>query len=178
MPGWTPKSSKPYDQRSDAAPRSRVVLNPRYFNPDSSANANLLTHEITHVANQAQTGVGAPLWLVEGAAEYTAYRDPWPFPMKLPATLAAQVRKGSIYLSTYDFYQHDISANYTAGFLACAYIARHYDEAILRRYYRQLAPTTNVIQTLDNTRRVTRKLLGLSTEQLQHQIAIYAASTE
>jgi hypothetical protein len=60
VPGWTPKSSKPYDQRSDAAPRIRVVLNPRYFNPDSSANANLLTHEITHVANQAQTGVGAP----------------------------------------------------------------------------------------------------------------------
>jgi hypothetical protein len=64
-------------------------------------------------------------------------------------------------LPTYDFYQHDVSANYTAGFLACAYIARHYDGAILRRYYRQLAPTTNVIQTLDNTRRVTRKLLGL-----------------
>jgi hypothetical protein len=176
VPGWTPKDSTPYDNRSDAAPRSRIILNPRYFDPDKPGNTNLLTHEITHVANQAITGAGAPLWLVEGAAEYTAYRDLWPFPMTLPATLAAQVAKGSVYLPTYDFYDHDVSANYTTGFLACAYIARLYDEEILRRYYRLLAPTTNVTQTLDNTRRVTRKVLGLSVEQLQHRIATYAAA--
>jgi hypothetical protein len=176
VPGWTPKNSTPYDNRSDAAPRSRIILNPRYFDPNKPGNTDLLTHEITHVANQAYTGAGAPLWLVEGAAEYTAYRDLWPFPMTLPATLAAQVAKGSVYLPTYDFYDHDVSTNYTTGFLACAYIARHYDEVILRRYYRLLAPTRSVTQTLDNTRRVTRKVLGLSIEQLQHRIATYAAA--
>jgi hypothetical protein len=174
--GWTPKDSTPYDNRPDAAPRSRIILNPRYFDPNKPSNTNLLTHEITHVANQAYTGAGAPLWLVEGAAEYTAYRDLWPFPMTLPASLASQVAKGSVYLPTYDFYAHDVSANYTTGFLACAYIARIYDEVVLRRYYRLLAPTLSVTQTLDNTRRVTRQVLGLSTEQLQRRVATYAAS--
>jgi hypothetical protein len=94
----------------------------------------------------------------------------------LPATLAAQVTKGSVYLPTYDFYQHDVWANYLAGLLTCEYVAHHYGEATLRRYYRQLAPTTTVIKTLDRTRRVTRKVLGLSTAQLQHQVAVYAAS--
>jgi hypothetical protein len=174
--GWTPTNSTPYDARSDAQPRSRIILNPRYFNPHDSGNANLLTHEITHVATQAQTGAGAPTWLVEGAAEYTAYRELWPFPITLPATLAAQVTKGSVYLPTYTFYEHDVSANYLAGLLACAYVAHHYGEATLRRYYSRLAATPSVIQTLGRTRRVTRKVLGLSTEQLQRRIAIYAAS--
>jgi hypothetical protein len=174
--GWTPTNSTPYDSRSDAEPRSRVILNPRYFNPYKSGNADLLTHEITHVATQGQTGAGAPPWLVEGIAEYTAYRQDWPFAIKLPATLAAQVTKGSVYLPTYDFYDHDVWANYLAGFLTCAYVAHHYGEATLRRYYGRVAATPSVIQSLDGTRRATRKLLGLSTEQLQHQVAVYAAS--
>lgn len=174
--GWSPTNSKPYDARPDAAPRSRVIINPRYFDPDNAGNASLLTHEITHVATQAQTGAGAPTWLVEGIANYTAYRELWPFPIKLPATLAAQVTKGSVYLPTYEFYDHHVSANYLVGFLACAYVAHHCGEATLRRYYRRLAATPNVIQTLDRTRRVTRKMLDLSTEQLQREVAIYAAS--
>jgi hypothetical protein len=174
--GWTPMNSRPYDARSDAQPRSRIILNPRYFNPSESGNADLLTHEITHVATQGQGGAGAPSWLVEGAAEYTAYREDWPFAIKLPRTLAAQVAKGSVYLPTYDFYDHDVSANYLAGFLTCAYVADHYGEATLRRYYNRVAATPSVIQTLDRTRRANRTLLGLSTEQLQHQVAVYAAS--
>ena len=174
--GWTPTNSKPYDARSDAEPRSRIILNPRYFNPYKSGNADLLTHEITHVATQGETGAGAPPWLVEGAAEYTAYREDWPFPITLPATLAAQVSKGSVYLPTYDFYDHDVWANYLAGFLTCAYVAHHYGEATLRRYYRRIASTPSAIQTLDRTRHVTRQVLGLSTEQLQRQVALYAAS--
>jgi hypothetical protein len=178
VPGWTPENSTRYDERSDAAPRSRIILNPRYFSPYSSGNASALTHEITHVATQTSTGAGAPGWLVEGAAEYTTYREDWPFAIKLPASLAAQIAKGSVYLPTYDFYDHDIGANYRAGLLACAYVAHHYGEATLRRYYRQLAATPLVTETGDRTRRVTRKVLGLSTEQLQQQVAIYAASID
>jgi hypothetical protein len=176
VPGWTPAQSTPYDRQADPQPRSRVILNPRNFNPYSSGNADLLTHEITHVATQASTGAGAPAWLVEGAAEYTAYRDDWPLDVRLPPSLTAQVTDGSVYLPTYDFYQHDLSANYLAGLFACGYVANHYGEATLRRYYRQLAPTPHVTETGDRTERVSRAVLGLSTEQLQRHVAAYAAS--
>jgi hypothetical protein len=177
VPGWTPETSAATTKAPITAPGSRIVLNPRYFSPYSSGNADLLTHEITHVATQAQTAGGGPAWLVEGAAEYTAYREVWPLRFELPASLAEQVAKGSVYLPTYDFYQHDLDANYTVGLLACAYIADHYGEATLRRYYKQLASAPYVTQTTDRTRQVTRKVLGLSTEQLQHKIAIYATRT-
>lgn len=174
--GWTPANSTSYDERPGAKPRSRIILNPLHFNPSSPGNANLLTHEIAHVATQGRTGGGGPEWLVEGAAEYTAYREYWPFRIRLPASLAKQVAKGSVYLPTYDFYQRHASANYLVGFLACAYIANHYGEPTLRRYYRQLAATSRVTETGDNTQRVTRKLLGLSTEQLQRRVAIFTTS--
>ena len=175
--GWTPETSTPYDAQPDAAPRSRIILNPRHFSPYSSGNADLLTHEITHVATQAQTGAGGPEWLLEGAAEYTAYREAWPFTLELPASLAGQVAKGSVYLPTYDFYQGDMAANYLVGFLACAYLADHYGEATLRRYYRELESTPLVTQTTDRSQRVNRKVLGLTTEQLQHKVAVYTATT-
>jgi hypothetical protein len=177
VPGWTPERSTADKKVPTTAPGSRIVLNPRYFSPYSSGNDDLLTHEITHVATQAQTRGGAPSWLVEGAAEYTAYRDLWPLHFELPTSLAEQVAKGSVYLPTYDFYQHDIGANYDAGLLACAYIADHFGEATLRLYYKQLASAAYVTQTTDRTRRVTRKVLGQSIEQFQHNVAIYATRT-
>ena len=74
VPGWTPRDRPSYDDEGDAATRSRVILNPRYFEPGNDDNAVLLTHEVTHVATQTRTLAGAPTWLVEGIADYTAYR--------------------------------------------------------------------------------------------------------
>jgi hypothetical protein len=176
VPGWTPDDATTYDQKAAAKVRSRVILNPRYFQPTNKDNAQLLTHEVTHVATQARTWPGAPTWLLEGIADYTAYRDLRPFAVTLPKSLRAQVDAGSVELPTYDFYQHDVSAHYLAGFLACAFVSDRYGEATLRRWYDQLATTPREIQTDEQTQEVTKKVLGLSTHQLSHEVAAYAAS--
>ncbi|MDQ1599116.1 MAG: hypothetical protein QOD68_590 [Actinomycetota bacterium] len=174
VPGWTPEDATTYDQKTKAQVRSRVILNPRYFQPNDKDNAQLLTHEVTHVATQADTMPGAPAWLLEGIADYTAYRDLRPFAVTLPKTLRAQVDAGAVELPTYDFYQHDVAAHYLAGFLACAFVSDRYGEATLRRWYDQLATTPREIQTGAQTQKVTRKVLGLSTSQLSHEVAAYA----
>jgi hypothetical protein len=175
VPGWTPDDATTYDQKTKAQVRSRVILNPRYFQPTNKDNAQLLTHEVTHVATQARTWPGAPAWLLEGIADYTAYRDLQPFAVTLPKTLRAQVDAGAVELPTYDFYQHDVAAHYLAGFLACAFFSDRYGEATLRRWYDQLATTPREIQTDAQTQKVTRRVLGLSTSQLSHEVAAYAA---
>src|SRR4051812_46101324 len=171
VPGWTPADATTYDQKASAEVRSRVILNPRYFQPTDKDNAQLLTHEVTHVATQAHTWPGAPTWLLEGIADYTAYRDLRPFAVTLPKSLRAQVHSGSVELPTYDFYQHDVSAHYLAGFLACAFVSDRYGESTLRRWYDQLATTPREIQTDEQTQKVTKKVLGLSTHQLSREVA-------
>jgi hypothetical protein len=175
VPGWTPDTSAPYDGKEGAATRTRVILNPRYFHPSDADNAVLLTHEVTHVATQGRTLAGAPTWLVEGIADYTAYRTLRPFSVTLPASLRKQVAAGSVDLPTYDFYQHDVPAHYLAGFLACAFVSDRYGEPMLRRYYRALAATPREFQTTGRTQSVTKRLLGLSTDQLQREVAAYGA---
>jgi hypothetical protein len=175
VPGWTQDDATTYDQKASAKVRSRVILNPRYFQPTDRDNAQLLTHEVTHVATQARTWPGAPTWLLEGIADYTAYRDLRPFAVTLPKSLRAQVDAGSVELPTYDFYQHDVSAHYLAGFLACAFVSDRYGESTLRRWYDQLATTPREIQTDEQTQKVTKKVLGLSTHQLSREVAAYAA---
>ncbi len=175
VPGWTPRDKPSYDDKDDAATRSRVILNPRYFEPGNDDNAVLLTHEVTHVATQTRTLAGAPTWLVEGIADYTAYRTLRPFSVTLPRSLRKEVDAGSVDLPTYDFYQHDVPAHYLVGFLACAFVSDRYGEGTLRRYYRALAATPREYQTTARTQSVTRKVLGLSTVQLQREVAAYGA---
>ena len=173
VPGWSTATAGAAEEGRDA--RGRVILNPRYFDPTDSSNADLLTHEVTHVATQEQTWAGAPEWLSEGAAEYTAYRDLRPFAVELPRSLLRQVRDGSVALPTYEFYQRQVDANYLAGFLACAYVAQEHGEPALRRLYRRLGRTPRVIDTSPRQARVLRDLFGLTTEQFSQEVAGFAA---
>lgn len=173
VPGWSTATAGAAEEGRDA--RGRVILNPRYFDPTDSSNADLLTHEVTHVATQEQTWAGAPEWLSEGAAEYTAYRDLRPFAVELPRSLLRQVRDGSVALPTYEFYQRQVDANYLAGFLACAYVAQEHGEPALRRLYRRLGRTPRVIYTSRRQARVLQDLFGLTTEQFSQEVAGFAA---
>ncbi len=156
----------------------RVILNPRYFDPDNEFNAHLLTHEIAHVATGADTWSGAPTWLVEGAAEYTAFRREARSagdidPDELPETLARQVAKGEVYLPGYDFFQGDVEANYLVGRLACEYIADRYGEATLRTLYLRLGRVEREIDTLEVQGKAFRELLGVRTGDFQRGLAAY-----
>lgn len=173
VPGWSRAGAAQASGRG-AGPRSRVILNPRYFDPLQKSNADLLTHEVTHVATRSRTWAGAPPWLSEGAAEYTAYRYLRPFSVELPEALAEEVRAGSVYLPTYDFYQGDVRAHYLVGFLACAYLADEYGEDMLRQLYERLGRTGNEAETLASQDRVLRSMLGVSTEEFSRAVATYA----
>lgn len=152
----------------------RVILNPRYFDPDNDFNLDLLTHEIAHVATGDDSWAGAPTWLVEGAAEYTAYGGGVTVDTdELPASLVRQVRKGEVYLPDYDFFQGDVDANYAVGYLACRFIADRYGEAMLRRLYLRLGHVEREIHTLEEQDKVFRALLGVSTAQFQRRLAAY-----
>jgi hypothetical protein len=174
VPGWTPQNDTPYDGTERAQPRTRIIINPRYFNPKDPANLDLLAHEVTHAATQAITGAGAPAWLVEGTAEYTAYRYLRPFSLRLLPKVKAQVRQGSLDLPTYDYYNRDIDEHYQEAFIACDYLAERYGEDMLRRVYARLGPLRQEQYADARTRRVVHDLLGISTTQLQADIAAYA----
>lgn len=64
------------DIQTHTAAGQRVV-----FNPDGVAKLSdlalqvVLRHEITHVAARAYTVDGAPMWMLEGYADYVGYRD-------------------------------------------------------------------------------------------------------
>jgi len=173
VPGWSTTAAGAAEE--GRAARGRVILNPRYFDPSDSANVNLLTHEVTHVATQKRTLAGAPEWLSEGVAEYTAYRDLRPFAVNLPTSLQQQVRDGSVALPTYEFYQRQVEANYLAGFLACAFVAQEYGEPALRRMYGRLGRTARVIETLERQEQVLQDMFGLTTAEFSQEVARFAA---
>lgn len=153
---------------------TRVIINPRYFDPDDEFNAHLLTHEIAHVATMADTYEGAPTWLVEGAAEYTASRDqPALVAGGLPASIEKQVEAGSVHLPGYDFYQTDIPANYAVGELACRFIADRYGDAALRKLYLRLGRVEREVFALEEQEKAFQELFGLSTAQFERRLAIY-----
>ena len=62
------------DVANHSAVGQRVVLNPDQAGKLSpSARRIVLRHEITHVAARASTVDGAPMWLLEGFADYVGY---------------------------------------------------------------------------------------------------------
>jgi hypothetical protein len=64
------------DVSNRTAVGQRVVLNPTQAGKLSAAARRIvLRHEITHVAARASTVDGAPMWLLEGFADYVGYRN-------------------------------------------------------------------------------------------------------
>lgn len=152
---------------------NRVIINPKYFEPDDDFNAHLLTHEIAHVATNADTWAGAPTWLVEGAAEYTAWRDLAGESSGLPPSVERQVKAGSVDLPGYNFFQTDIEANYVVGEYACRFIVDRYGEATLRKLYLRLGRVAREVFALEEQEEAFQDLLGLSTDQFERQLASY-----
>jgi len=170
VPGWTEGGAK----HEPLVARSRVILNPRYFDATDRGNADLLTHEVTHVATRSRTFPGAPTRLAEGAAEFTAYRYLQPFTVRLPKELARQVAAGSVDLATYDFYNPAVTCHYIAGFLACAYINESYGSATLRKVYRVLGRNLREVNIPQVQRKVFRRVLDTTPPQLSRDLADYA----
>ncbi|MDX6280098.1 MAG: hypothetical protein QOH03_1169, partial [Kribbellaceae bacterium] len=116
-----------------------VVVNPRYR---SELDARVLAHEFTHVAT-AQYGVDAPVWLVEGTAEYIEQ-----LPMKGERDLDLDWYRSMVrskYFSKIkalptdqQFYQ-TVNSSYPIGWYVVDYIADKYGETKLASVYKELA---------------------------------------
>ncbi|MEU5692635.1 hypothetical protein [Actinosynnema sp. NPDC020468] len=82
-------------------PTTHVALGQRVvLNPDTASALPplplrvLLRHEITHVAARGRTADGAPMWLLEGFADYVGYRGSEVSPRSAAPALAAVLRSG------------------------------------------------------------------------------------
>lgn len=73
----------------------RVVLNPRTAQRLSDVALRVvLQHEVTHVAARADTVDGAPMWLLEGFADYVGYRKSGIAAAQIAPDLATELRRG------------------------------------------------------------------------------------
>lgn len=118
-----------------------VFLNPVvYGGLDRVAAQVVMTHEATHAATRAPLVPGAPLWLVEGFADYVALHDTRLPVTKTAAQITAQVRRDGLpdeLPSPTEFESHaeGLGATYEAAWLACVTLADEGGQDALVRLY-------------------------------------------
>jgi hypothetical protein len=112
---------------------TRVVFNPHEFSADPTELAHDLTHEFTHAAMGPVTSENTPLWLVEGFAEYVAYKSEQVSGLLPKRALEGYPTGGAP--PGGDFYSD--GRNYVLGWLACRMIAQKYGEAKLVALYEE-----------------------------------------
>jgi len=123
----------------------------------------VMTHEMTHVATR-KIGVGVPLYLVEGFADYTALR-PYSVPLRVtrPA-LAAAVRAGRFsgrLPSVGQLLGRDGPLAYDEGSSFCLWVAQTFGEARLQLLYRSFGELDKYSGRQDEDVRF-RRVLGVS----------------
>jgi len=128
-----------------ASGRTRVVVNPRAFARLSARGRRVvLMHEATHVATSAATTGRTPPWLVEGFADWVAYRSEPVAVGRAAAELQSAVRAGRLPrgLPT----RVDLvgagpgrAAAYEGAWLACRLVARRWGVLALVHLYRSAA---------------------------------------
>lgn len=118
-----------------------VFLNPAVYGDLDRVEAQVvMTHEAVHVATEAPYAQTAPLWLLEGFADYVALRD-----LDLPITTTAgqvieQVRQDGLPAALPDRLEFDtrsthLGAAYEAAWLACVTLADRGGEDALVAFY-------------------------------------------
>lgn len=118
----------------------RVVVNPVLADPLTPAGLDvLLTHEATHVATRSAIS-RAPLWLVEGFADYVAYRR---VPSAAPAAeslVRSAVRQQGLPSDlpadrSFQPDAADLAQTYALAWAACRFVADRYSPDALQRLY-------------------------------------------
>ncbi|MFC9331104.1 hypothetical protein [Kitasatospora sp. NPDC057015] len=147
-------------------PADRVLVNPEaYARLSELGRRVVVTHEATHVATRADTRPWTPLWLSEGAADWTGYRGTGRTARQIAPELAREVAAGRLPTALpadTDFTAGaaGIARAYELAWLACDLIARSHGPQRLVGLYRAVAaagPGTDRDAQLD---RVLRAELG------------------
>lgn len=123
-------------------PADRIVVNPDAFAELSALGRQVvLSHETTHVATRTVTGPKTPLWLSEGAADFTAYRTTGRTPAQVAPELARDVAAGRVpgHLPTdadFGSTSTGLAQAYEGAWLACRLIAAEWGTDRLTALYR------------------------------------------
>ncbi len=124
---------------ADASEAAYVLLNPPVWNSLGPRAAQVvLTHEAVHVARGA-TRTAAPLWVVEGVADYVALRDGGVSARHAAARYLDKVRDHGLPRrfpteDDFDARRRGLGATYESAWLACRLIAKEYGERRLLRF--------------------------------------------
>jgi hypothetical protein len=130
------------DPDTHTARGQRVVLNPDSAGALSPLSLGvLLRHEITHIAARGETVDGAPMWVLEGFADYVGYRRSDVPPRKAAPLLAAQVQRGvpTALPTDADFRGEAMELAYQQSWSLNLYLASTLGEPGLVRLHRRLA---------------------------------------
>jgi hypothetical protein len=156
---------------------TRVVLNPKVEGADAD---DVLVHELTHAATMPRNRGGAPVWFVEGLAEYVAYRNPSdPIARGVDHASATALNGSRLRLDLpldATFYTGDAASatHYTTGWLVCAYVADHYGEKKLLALTDALYGIDDPLTTVTEQPAAIRRVLGVSQERLLADTAAWA----
>ncbi|MEU1551021.1 hypothetical protein [Nocardia sp. NPDC005745] len=139
----------------------RVVFGPdtgRRLDPEGMAT--LLRHELTHIAARADTVDGAPLWMLEGFADYTAHHGEGQRFADIAPTLTAHAHAGQIPVDLpvdAEFSGTDAAFTYEKAWSICAFVAEKYDRPHLVQLYHRIAAGKQDPTTEDG---ILREVLG------------------
>ncbi|MFF1873220.1 hypothetical protein [Kitasatospora herbaricolor] len=126
-------------------PADRVLVNPEAYARLSDLGRQVVTtHEATHVATRADTRPWTPLWLSEGAADWTGYLGTGRTTRQIAPELARDVAAGrvpTVLPADADFTAGaaGIAQAYELSWLACDLIATRYGPQRLVALYRGVA---------------------------------------
>lgn len=149
-----------------AAAADRVLVNPDAYRQLSPFGRQVvITHETVHVATRAWTRPWTPLWLSEGAADWTAYLGSGRTPRQIAPELARDLRAGRG--------PHRLPADgdfaptagglpqaYEMAWLACDTVARRWGRGALVALYREVAAAGERTGPGDAVERAMRAVLG------------------
>ncbi|MFZ0160369.1 MAG: hypothetical protein WAL50_15190, partial [Kineosporiaceae bacterium] len=169
---------------------ARLAITPFLLQRTDSRAQAVLRHEVTHVALALEGSGDVPTWLVEGTAEYTAYRVLRGGAVSgvtamdrrgLPSPTWQQLRRGTWRPSLISdgalFYggsNAEVARAYTDSWLTCLYIAAHYGEDSLFRLYSAAAATAPGQGPDVTEAAVLRSVLRTDRASLTRGVAGYA----
>lgn len=145
----------------------RIVLNPKTSSqlPDSALEV-VLRHEITHIASRADTVDGAPMWLLEGFADYVGYRNSGIAPADIAPDLIRQFRqhKPATLPPDVDFHLsgRTLDLAYQQSWSMVDFLARHWGQQRVVEFYRRVG-RSGTPATVD---RALREMTGMGTTEV------------
>lgn len=170
---------------SDTVDPGRPVAGQRVvFGPAASdrltefTTRSVLRHELTHVAARSTTVDGSPMWMLEGFADYSGYRDTGASFGQLAPTLSRLVAVGgppTVLPEDGDFTAGGTRSTlaYESAWSVAAFVAERFGEDALRSMYERMADGPKSAADVD---RVFSEVLGTGTDDVVDQWGSWVAT--